>query len=95
MCRLYADKGKKKLEFVDFCVDLTQRGGAGGEHTMREENLERQLIDEVDETIKSVCAKIREEKLASPMEYAVEVKGLTALIEARAKLYEHYSFFGD
>ena len=43
------------------------------------------LADEVDETIKSVCAKVKEPDLC-PDEYADAVKALAALVEARAKL---------
>ena len=43
------------------------------------------LADEVDETIKSVCTKVKSSDLC-PGEYADAIKALAALVEARVLL---------
>ena len=43
------------------------------------------LADEVDETIKAVCTKVKESDLC-PDEYADTVRALAALVEARVSL---------
>lgn len=43
------------------------------------------LVDKVDETIESVCEKVKRDDLC-PGEYADAVKALAALVEARARL---------